>query len=391
METILEKAWIDKVPYDKNSSLQLDRDYMLTRYGFPLSNYERDHFNTHFEIWKIFKNSDAPFCLIINENVNFKSPLSNCILELVSLLSDDQKWDVYFPFEKEEVKDVDKFDFGYLLGCYWGIDVYFVSRKGVDKLLSINTIKQPLDEEILTRSILCELEVYYENTDYFDFKENITQKKERKLAIRNAIFQSKAWSSENKQRVRNLIQTIGDLAAKNNVDLILSDGSLLGQVRHGSIMPWDDDVDLAINNIQYEFFSSLITNHTTLKHCICHWGSSKTPYCKIWNENGSPIKGYPYTFPFVDIWFFSETGNSIIFDTGTVYTTEIYYPFSEICFEGSVFKLPAQPLRCLDILYTNWRNKIQVFSWSHQLEQDSVIPLGYDIMVDRAGRIIDET
>ncbi len=352
-----------------------------------MSDYELDLFFTHFEIWKRFKRSAASFCLIINENASFKFPCDTHIRKLNKILSRNQNWDVYFPFEREEVKE-DDFEFGYLLGCYWGVDAYCISRKGIDKLLSIDTIRQPLDEEILTRSILGELEVYYENSNCFDFQENIIQKRERRLEIKKAIFHSQAWSTESKQRIHILLKKISDLAIDNNIKLILSDGSLLGQVRHGAIMPWDDDVDLAINKIDYELFSSILKHNATLTHNICYWGLHKIPYCKIWGQDGYSINGYPYTFPFVDIWFFTDTEDKIIFNTGTTYTNEMYYPFYETLFEGSIFNLPSQPLKCLDVLYSDWRNKIRVYPWSHRIEKESAMPLSYNIMVDTEGRMI---
>lgn len=376
--------------YGKNSYLSLDQKYMVEKYGFPLSGYERDHFNTHFEIWKNFRNSDEPFCMVINENARLKSPEMTSIGKLNEILISESDWDIYFPFEKSAIEDEDRYESGYLLGCYWGVDIYFISQKGAEKLLNINIIRQPLDEEILTQSISGELEVYCEEVNCFDFQENMTQKKARRLAIKEAIFQSEAWSATSKQMIQNLMHTVSILANQNKVDLILCDGSLLGQVRHGGIMPWDDDVDLALNGNEYESFVSLLNKDTALKHGVFYWGDAKTPYHKIWDENGQSIPGYDHKFPFVDIWLYKEADQQIIFDAGTTYNTEIYYPFSDVAFEGSIFKLPAQPQKCLDVSYTNWKTKIQVFPWSHQHEQDSVKPLSYDIAVDQTGRIIDE-
>lgn len=386
--SLLKVVPLNKLPYHTDSQLSLDDNYMFTKYGFHLSDYECDQFHTHFEIWKTFKKSDAPFCMIISENTSLKLSAGFHLKKLKETLTKDQNWDIYFPFEKSEVEDENKFEFGYLLGCYWGLHAYFVSRKGVDKLLNIETIQIPLDEEILTRSILGDLDVFCEEIDCFDFQENLSQKKARDLAIRDAIFGSKAWTTENKQRICNLMKMISDLAIQNKVDLILSDGSLLGQIRHGGIMPWDDDVDLAIDKSEYYNFSSLLTKETSLKHDIFHWGSDNTAYCKIWIDNGQSIPGYTHKFPFVDIWFFIETEDQIIFDTGTVFDKNIYYPLSDTIFEGIRFKLPIESKKCLDVLYKNWDTKIQVFPWSHQDEQNSVTPLSYDIEVDDAGRIL---
>lgn len=58
-------------------------------------------------------------------------------------------------------------------------------------------------------------------------------------------------------KLKYLLKKIVDIFNKNNLIFWLDSGSLLGLYRHNGIIPWDDDVDLAINNNNVEHLLSL--------------------------------------------------------------------------------------------------------------------------------------
>ena len=60
---------------------------------------------------------------------------------------------------------------------------------------------------------------------------------------------------------REMIFYLSELAKKNDIVLYLEYGTLLGFVRDGDIIQWDDDVDFAINYENVEKFGNLLKNN----------------------------------------------------------------------------------------------------------------------------------
>lgn len=375
---------------DEINVLTLNYDFMKQKYGFPISKYECDCFLTHYTAWQTFFQSEEKYCLVLEDTTNIISPNDEVINEIQSLLDNIPDWDVFFPFDPTIGNENIKPSIGYVLGYPWGSDAYFISKKGITKLLQIREIKQPVDEEILSLSLTEELEIYYEDIQMFTFTRNTHRHVIRRNAIKDAIFNYNLWTEESKKKAVSLIDDVSKLAKLANLDLVLADGSLLGYIRHNKIMPWDDDVDFSIDGRFIDFFKSYIDEHSNLKTKNSEWGTSEVPYLKIWDENGKEIPGHTHKWPFIDVWPYMHLGDEIVFPHGNKYPADLFYPLSCTDFEGSTFKLPSHPLDYLDILYSDWRTNIQVYFWRHQEEQATNIPLNLDIVVDKYGKMIPD-
>lgn len=369
-----------------NSDILIDHDYMRSKYNIGISEEEIQMFMTHQCIWKKFLLSGQKFCLIIEGNVSFSASLKEIYNSICNL---DEGWDVFFPYDKTTEEIDGKDILPYFLGNYWGSCAYFLSRTGAIKLLSINSIKQPLDDEILSLTLANDINTYYENTGWFTiaFDKSFVHIG-RIREIEKTIKSYNAWSHQNRSRVQEILKVISDIAKRTNIELILHGGTLLGYVQHNQIIPWDDDVDLGIDENDFEKFVLAIKSNTQLQICEKTHTATNTIFYTIWAEEGEEIQGYPYKFPFVDIWLYNRKDDHMVFHNGEFFPNVFKCGLEPALFEQAQFFIPRNYIECLDTMYDEWKIKFVIYTWSHRLEKTQNKFFRTPIITDENGKFL---
>lgn len=57
----------------------------------------------------------------------------------------------------------------------------------------------------------------------------------------------------------DMLDIVARICEENGIEWFLSDGSALGAIRHGSMIPWDDDIDISMLRPDYERFLQVAT------------------------------------------------------------------------------------------------------------------------------------
>lgn len=405
--SILETTYDDSIQIENietitdNGNIQIDQSFHQSKYNFRLSQWEINCFLTHRKVWKLLTESSFDWALVVENNFKQKvdeAKTASIIREL------PPEWDVFFPYNSENsihnkthqrsnllnnnIHETGIFE-PYLLGYYWGSTIYFLSKQGANKLLKIDKIEQRVDDELLLQSLQGEINLYAENIEWYNSNEQPRYFiKEREENIQKAIFESKAWTLADRTVIQKMLKILSIAADILKIDLILQGGTLLGYVQMKKILPWDDDVDIGIEEKNIALFLTFISEVTDLKYDCFVEERTGVQYYKIWLVSGTEILNRPYTFPFVDLWLHKIVGADIHFNNGMKWPNAVLESYKCVEFEGAKFKIPTNYIECLDTKYGTWREYVRIYSYSHKTESNRFYPLRTKILVNENGKII---
>ena len=116
---------------------------------------------------------------------------------------------------------------------------------------------------------------------------------------------SPEYTFETLQRVqRTLLEMMKEIDAifrANGIPYFISWGTLLGAVRHGGFIPWDDDLDICVFESEYEKAINLLRKHLSKSYIVhdkltdpgywCDWAKIRylksETVCTLWPEDNN--------------------------------------------------------------------------------------------------------
>ena len=168
---------------------------------------------------------------------------------------------------------------------------------------------------------------------------------------RHHSFKPIISTSEHRQLLE-IFQVFKRICDRSNLTYVLYGGSLLGSYRHHGLVPWDDDIDVLMD--ESERFRIYQQFKTILGYTLC------TPPNRQWklyqNENKSHKGCSENVWPYVDIFFFSENTTNI-WDNNEMYkhvynfAKEDIFPLTTSIFEGELAFVPRNKYNVLKRSY----------------------------------------
>jgi len=150
------------------------------------------------------------------------------------------------------------------------------------------------------------------------------------------------------------LQILDSLLHESGFSYCLCGGSLLGCIRHGFIMPWDDDIDIMMDENDLPSFENIARESGYIVSRL-----SRVPQV----HNKGPI--FPYIVQLnrdwicLELWPSRRKGDLLETCAGS-YKYEEVFPLRRAEFSGVQLNIPQAPEVFLDRCYsrTNWRTTI---------------------------------
>lgn len=174
---------------------------------------------------------------------------------------------------------------------------------------------------------------------------------------------------------KDLLKHTISVLNKEKIDVMPSMGSLLGMIRHNGIIPWDDDIDIMIDNKHFQTLEKLKDTFKKYNIGIVKSGHLACTFYKLFYTTEPIIEGKTWSWPFIDIFMYKIDKEKIILDDNEFPFSHTFnysdiFPCKSNLFEGIIMNMPNNPCAILNKLYSsNWENTCVSSSYNHRQER----------------------
>ena len=120
------------------------------------------------------------------------------------------------------------------------------------------------------------------------FEENFFKGEEREGFYIKPMMK-RAWAAQ-----LEVLEKIDDICTRHNIEYYADGGTLLGAIRHGGFIPWDDDIDIEMKRLDYERFLKIASKELPQGYKIFNprmdseWSGC---FSRVINSTDIPLQG----------------------------------------------------------------------------------------------------
>ena len=166
-----------------------------------------------------------------------------------------------------------------------------------------------------------------------------------------ASFKMTSISKNEKKQIYSSLEMLSNCLTISGITFWIISGTILGSVRHGEMIPWDDDADIAIFEVDLD-------KVLEINKVINNFGYEIAPHWLIYK-----FRKIGQEYPFIDIFCYKKQGDTYIMNhedliekwPNEYYKEDELFPLISYRFGSLNLPGPSYPLAYLDRMYPKWQ------------------------------------